>query len=249
VSDDLTRLHAENLALKAELRAAAEALEEADAGLPQMRLRSSEWLAEAGRRREHLVAELSHRIKNDLQLVASLLRSQAVRQENPEAAAALNLAVARVGVVARIHDLLRSSDGSGTVAFDRYLRETCAALAELLGADGRHRTLLVHAEAATLTADTARSLGLVVNELVTNAFRHAFMAADPGTVWVEFGRDPAGRLRLSVSDDGTGLTDGFGCSAGGGLGLRLVTATAKQLGAALDIERDGGTHVMLTLPA
>ena len=265
---ELVRLHAENLALKAELielklaaslgaalsglagelRAAAAALEEAGAGLRRMALRS-ERLAEAARERERLVAEMSHRIKNDLQLVAGLLRTQAARQGNLEAAAVLKLAVARVGAVARVHDLLCSGDGSGTVAFDRYLREACAALAELLGVDGRHRALVVRAEAATLAAGTAQSLGLVVNELVINAFRHAFPADGPGTVWVEFGRDAAGRLRLSVSDDGAGPPDGFGSSAGGGLGLHLVTATAKRLGAALDIGRDGGTYVTLTLPA
>ena len=265
---ELVRLRSENLALKAELielrlaarcgaalgglagelRAAAEALEEAGVDLRRMAWRS-ERLAEAARERERLVAEMSHRIKNDLQLIAGLLRTQAARQGNPEAATVLKLAVARVGAVARVHDLLCSGDGSGTIAFDRYLRETCAALAELLGADGRHRALVVRAEAATLAADTARSLGLVANELVTNAFRHAFAADGPGTVWVEFGRDAAGRLRLSVSDDGAGPPDGFGSGAGGGLGLHLVTATAKRLGAALAIGQDGGTHVMLTLPA
>ena len=265
---ELVRLRAENLALKAELielrlaasrgaapgdlagelRAAAAALEEAGIELRRMALRA-ERQAEAARERERLVAEMSHRIKNDLQLIAGLLGTQAATQGNPEAATALRLAGARIGAVARVHDLLCSGDGSGTVAFDRYLRETCAALAELLGADGRHRALVVHAEATTLAADTARSLGLVVNELVTNAFRHAFAADGPGTVWVELGHDVAGRLRLSVSDDGAGLPEGFGPGAGSGLGLRLVTAIAKQLGAALDIGRDGGTHVTLALPA
>ena len=265
---ELVRLRSENLALKAELielrlaasrgaapgdltgelRAAASALEEAGVALRRMALRS-ERLAELARERERLVAEMSHRIKNDLQIVAGLLRTQAAGQGNPEAATALGLAVARIGAVARVHDLLCAGDGSGTVAFDRYLRETCAALAELLGADGRQRALVVRAEATPLAADTARSLGLVVNELVTNAFRHAFAADGPGTVWVECGRDTAGRLRLSVSDDGAGLPEGFEPGAGGGLGLRLVTATAKQLGATLDMGRDGGTHVTLALPA
>jgi two-component sensor histidine kinase len=265
---ELVRLRSENLALKAELielrlaasrgaalgdlagelRAAASALEEAGVDLRRMALRS-ERLAEAAREREWLVAEMSHRIKNDLQIVTSLLRTQAARQGNPEATAALELAVARVEAVARVHDLLCSGDGSGTVAFDRYLRETCAALAELLGADGRHRALVVRAEAATLAADTARSLGLVVNELVTNAFRHAFAADGPGTVWVEFGRDVAGRLRLGVSDDGVGLPNGYRSGTGGGLGLRFVTSTAKRLGATLDIDQGSGTHVALALPA
>jgi two-component sensor histidine kinase len=232
--------------LAGELRDAASALEASGLDLRRAALRS-ERLAEAVRERDGRLAEMSHRVKNDLFLVTSLLRVEAERQRNPAARAALGRAGARVEAVARVHELLCHGDGSGTVAVDRYLRETCAGLAELLGVDGRHRALVVRAEAAVLPADTARSLGLVVNELVTNAFRHAFAADGPGTVWVEFGRDADGRLRLSVADDGAGLPDG--ADAGGGLGLRLVTMTAEQLGATLDVGRDGGTHVTLTLPA
>src|SRR3954447_26254276 len=232
--------------LAAELRAAASSLEEAGLDLRRLALRS-ERLAEAVREREGRLAEMSHRVKNDLQLVTSLLRVEAARQRNPAARAALGRAGARVEAVARVHELLCHGDGSGTVAVDRYLRETCAGLAELLGVDGRHRALVVRAEAAVLPADTARSLGLVVNELVTNAFRHAFAADGPGTVWVEFGPDAAGQLRLSVADDGVGRHDG--ADAGGGLGLRLVAMIAGQLGAVLDIGQHGGTHFTLTLPA
>jgi two-component sensor histidine kinase len=219
---ELVRLRAENLALRAEL-------------------------AEAVRERDGRLAEMSHRVKNDLHLVTGLLWVQAERQRNPAARAALGRAGARVEAVARVHDLLCSGDGSGTVAFDRYLRETGAALAAVLGVDGRYRALVVRAEPTTLPADTARSLGLVVNELVTNAFRHAFAADGPGTVRVEFGRDAGGRLRLSVADDGVGLPDG--ADAGDGLGLRLVTMTAEQLDAGLAIGQDSGTQVTLTLPA
>src|SRR3954454_12359517 len=270
---ELVRLRTENLALKAEwielrlaasrgtargsgnagsglhdlageLRAAVSALEEAGLDLRRMALRS-ERLAEAVRERDGRLAEMSHRVKNDLQLVTSLLRVEAERQRNPATRAALGRAGARVEAVARVHELLCHGDGSGTLAVDRYLRETCAGLAELLGVDGRHRALVVRAEAAELPADTARSLGLVVNELVTNAFRHAFAADGPGTVWVEFGRDAGGRLRLSVADDGSGLPDVT--DARDGLGLRFVTMTAAQLGAALEIGRPGGTHVTLSL--
>jgi two-component sensor histidine kinase len=257
---ELVRLRAENLAPKGELIGLRLAADRgtprepggAEAGLSdlarelrRMALRS-ERLAEAVREREGRLAEMSHRVKNDLQLVTSLLRVEAERQRNPAARAALGRAGARVEAVARVHELLCHGDGSGTVAVDRYLRETCAGLAELLGVDGRHRALVVRAEAAVLPADTARSLGLVVNELVTNAFRHAFAADGPGTVWVELGRDAGGRLRLSVADDGAGLPDGS--DAGGGLGLRFVTMTAARLGATLDVGRDGGTHFTLTLP-
>src|SRR3954454_23307348 len=265
---ELVRLRTENLALKAELielrlaqgrgaarepggggtglrdfagelRAAASALEAVGLALRRMALRS-ERMAEAVRERDTRLAEMSHRVKNDLQLVTSLLRVEAARQRSPQARAALGLAGARVEAVARVHELLCHGDGSGTLAVDRYLRETCAGLAELLGVDGRHRALVVRAEAAELPADTARSLGLVVNELVTNAFRHAFAADGPGTVWVEFGPDAGGRLRLSVADDGKGLPDGT--DTGDGLGLRLVVMTAEQLDATLAIRRHGVTQ-------
>ena len=206
----------------------------------------AERLAEAVRERDGRLAEMSHRVKNDLRLVASLLRTQTAGRGTGQAAAALGLASARVEAVARVHGLLCHGDGSGAVAFERYLRETCTGLGEVFGVDGRRRALVVRAEAAGLPADMARSLGLVVDELVTNPFRHAFAADGPGTVWVELGRDAGGRLRLSVADDGAGPPEGS--AAGGGPGLRLVTMTAAQLGAALAVGRQGGTQVTLTLP-
>ncbi|MCB1885421.1 MAG: sensor histidine kinase [Geminicoccaceae bacterium] len=198
-------------------------------------------------RQETRLREMSHRIKNDLQFVASLLRVQAREATGAEAADTLALAGMRIEAVAKVHDLLCAAPGTERVALERYLGEVCASLAACLGADGRHRRLVVEAEPQTLPARTAQCLGLLVSELVTNAFRHAFAPDAPGTVRVRSARDPDGRLTLTVADDGEGLPDGFAFGIGTGSGL--VAALAKQAGASIAATREGGACFVLTVDA
>ncbi len=193
--------------------------------------------------------EMSHRIKNDLQFVASLLRIQSRDLQDDEALDALALAGARVEAVARVHALLCDAPGSKEVWLDRYLGEVCGRLAATLDADGGHRRLVVWAEPHAVSARTAQTLGLIVAETVMNAFRHAFDDGASGTVEVEASRGADGGLQLMVADDGKGLPDGP--PSGKGVGTRLVDLLAKQIGAetAIGREEGGGTRFTLTLPA
>ena len=187
--------------------------------------------------------EMSHRIKNDLQFVVSLLRIQSRGMAGAEAKDALALAGTRIEAMAKVHDLLCLTPGAERVAFDLYLSEICASLATCLGVDGGHRRLVVDAQSLLLPARTAQCLGLLVSELVTNAFRHAFAADGPGTVWVrsEFGHER--RLTLTVADDGKGLPDGFAFGVGTGSGI--VVALAKQTGATIAVSGEGGARFTL----
>jgi len=205
------------------------------------------------RRKDLLNREIDHRVKNSLQLTVSLLRLQADRQGDPPTAAALRLAGARVGAIARIHDLLQAGSGAPSIDFAQYLRELGASLGTAAGIDSQHRTLVVEVQPMTLPADTAQALALAVNELVTNAFRHAFVPDRPGTVWVQGGVDADGTVRVTVADDGKGLPDCFQLDGAGaehppGLGFQLVAMLSAQIGARLDIARKTGAHFTFTLP-
>ena len=192
--------------------------------------------------------EMSHRIKNGLQFVASLLRIQSRDLQDDEALNALALAGARVEAVARLHALLCDAADSNEVRLDRYLGEVCGRLTATLDADGGHRRLVVWAEPDAVSARTAQTLGLIVAETVMNAFRHAFDDGASGTVEVEAFRGADGGLHLTVADDGKGLADGP--SSGKGVGTGLVDLLAKQIGAETAIGRGdgGGTRFTLTLP-
>lgn len=117
-----------------------------------------------------------------------------------------------------------------------YLRDLCDDIAGALGLDDGQ--LVVEAVDEVLTADTAIALGLIVNELVTNAAKYAYHADVPGPVRVTLDRTPDGRLRLSVSDEGVGLPPGFDPGASPGLGMRVLVTLAEKIDA--DLYLDGG---------
>ena len=240
-------LHEANATLNATLQQARDALEmRVEKRTAELR-RALEDREAMLRGKDLLIREIDHRVRNSLQLVSSMIRLQADRHADPMVREELRVAGGRVEAVAQVHSTLHAAGGTERVRFDEYLQVICSALRTSFTADGSRRTLELEADPVELPAGMAEPLGLMVNELVTNAFRHAFAADGPGTVWVELGRDADGRLRLSVADDGAGLPKGV--DADGGLGLRLVTMTAAQLGATLDVGRDGGTQLTLTLPA
>jgi two-component sensor histidine kinase len=150
-----------------------------------------------------LLDELAHRTRNDLMMVASVLSLQAMRQSDPHARAALESAVARVRVIAEAQERLRKSGKQGEVEVAAYLRALGHGLAELLR---DVRPIVVHVNAIPMAVDAsvAVSIGLIANELVTNAFKYAFPDGEGGTVQITL--EPAGEgIVLSVDDDGVGV--------------------------------------------
>ena len=146
--------------------------------------------------------------------------------------------------MATVHNYLQLSRHDGRIDMSEYLPSLCAALRDAL-CGPRAITLSVRAISETLPADKALTTGLIVNELVTNAFKYAFETDRPGKVEVEFNRSEAG-LELAVIDNGRG----FATDAKTGLGTRLVTVLAAQLGGTADWSpvEDGGCRGRVQFP-
>lgn len=200
--------------------------------------------------RDLFLQEFDHRVKNNFALVASVLELKRRRATNPDTAAALESALTRVESIARAHrHLYRGGAAPGTVDMAEYLHELCSALSETLFLRAAI-TLDCHADHADMERDRAVSIGLVANELVTNAVKHAFVGRDAGTIVVRFRkRDDADGWRLTVADDGIGMSDeAREKGRDGGLGKRLTDAFARQAGGTLSVESGThGTAVMLDL--
>jgi len=166
------------------------------------------------------IREVHHRVKNNLQTVAALLRLQARRIPSEEGRAALQEAMRRVATIALVHETL--SEGLGeTVDFDDVVERTIAMAVELAGAGGRGVRVQREGRFGELEAENATPLALVLTELVTNAVEHG-LAAGGGTVTIaarRTGRD----LHAVVRDDGTGLPEGF-VAGKDGLGTQIVKA-------------------------
>lgn len=201
-------------------------------------------LAAAERNKAILLRELAHRTKNDLTIVQSLLTLQA--RNDPAVAPALQAAAARIHVIARAQSRLEFSDEGedGGVALRPYLGGLCQDLADLFQ-DVRSIDVQLSCDELTLDSSKAIAVGLIVNELVTNAFKYAFPQDRGGVVRVTVSAAPEGAVHLAVEDDGVGCPP----DAPGGLGTRLVRLLVAQHGGVFRREpKATGCRVVATIP-
>jgi two-component sensor histidine kinase len=192
-----------------------------------------------------LTREMSHRVKNSLTSVVGLLRVQARSTQSEDVKNALQDASVRVATIAQVHDHLWRGSQVGFVDLADFMTELCKKLKG--NADGH--TLHCHADSMTLSADHAIPLGLLINELVTNAIKYAYPAGG-GEIKVS-AREIAGHLQIQVSDEGIGLPDGFDLDRpSASLGFKVVTGMVRQLHGHLTFSSNDpkGTRFILDLP-
>jgi two-component sensor histidine kinase len=185
----------------------------------------------AERAKDLALYELNHRIRNDLAMMASVLELQLRAQTDPAAKAAFRSAVGRIHVIANAHDHLLPRDDQSSIDMKEYLTDCCRHLADALR-DVRPIAVNVEADPVYLPSDKAVSVGLMVNELTTNAFKYAFPDDRAGTITVRFRNKGVRELELIVEDDGKGCPEG----AKEGLGSRIVRLLAQQLRGHVKIE-------------
>ena len=195
--------------------------------------------------RELMLRELNHRVNNNFAMVASLLQLQASRTQDPGAKNALAGALNRVMSISQAHrNLYAPGHDMSRVDMSVYLEDLCRNLAEALFL-GEIVRLECDAFPASMERDRAVAIGLAVNELVTNAAKHAFTETTGGRIEVSF--QPAGAgWRLMVRDDGKGLPPDFHDKRNG-LGRGLVEAFARQAGGAISIVEGPGAIFVLDL--
>jgi len=197
--------------------------------------------------KETLLREIHHRVKNNMQLVSSMLSLQSSCLDEPRYQAVLEACRGRVKSMALIHEKLYLGENLATIDFDDYVRELAMMLANSQGAV-RGVEFAFDTEPITLHIDTAIPLGLILNELVTNAYKHAFAGQRTGRIVIALQRRGDDRLELGVADDGVGLPESFDARAGVTLGLRVIHSLARQLDGELVIERTPRTHFRLLFP-
>lgn len=199
---------------------------------------------EALARAEILLHEVNHRVANSLALVASLTRLQRNAVKDPSARNALDEMQVRIAAIAGVHRRLYTSSDVSFVALDTYLAGLVEELESAMRALGRDHAIVLSAEPVALATDKAVSLGIIVTELVTNAFKYAYPGDASGDIRVRLVRDD-GHATLTVEDDGVGWT-GQGPVSGTGLGSRIITATAAMLQSKVAfLPRDTGTCAQL----
>jgi len=189
-----------------------------------------------------LFSELNHRIKNNLQIVRSLLFLQSGQVADPAAKEALRGAGQRIAAVGEMHALLYRGGSIGDLDLAAYLEELCRSLGEAMISEPGQVTIATSCASCRIDMDRAILLGLIVSELVTNSLKYAFAAEAPGLVRVSLERVGEDRVRLTVADNGTGFGEGTGPE---GFGLRIVKMLAQQLDAELSLSSGDGVRAEL----
>ena len=195
--------------------------------------------------KEVLLREIHHRVKNNLQVISSLLHLQ-LGAADPRTTAPLVESQNRIQSLALVHQLLYRSKDLAGIELGDYIRELASRLLQAYRIEPGRIAVAVDAVSARLDADHAITCGLLVNELITNALVHAFPDGRGGHIWITISRAP-GVLRLAVRDDGVGLPEGLRLETVTSFGLRIAQALAQQLGGTIELVRGEGTEVRVTI--
>jgi len=206
-------------------------------------------LKESLKEKEVLLREIHHRVKNNLQVIASLLNLQASVVGSDEARLGFEESQSRVQSMALIHQLLYQAKDLASIDFAEYLQDLLGRLAVSYGITPERVALGVHAPNIRLDIDTSVPCGLIVNELVSNSLKHAFPAGRTGHIEVSLCDERDGALTLLVKDDGVGLAEAVQWDRLRTLGLQIVHTLTKQLHGTVEASADGGTTFRVTFPA
>ena len=190
-----------------------------------------------------LLKEIHHRVKNNLQIIVSLFNLQSAYLQDKASHKILKEGQDRIRSMALIHDRFYQSDGTSRIDFDDYIKRLCETIMQSQNANPQKIRLQIEAEKISLDIDTAVPCGVIINELVSNAIKHAF-ADDGGTIWVTFKKVDDHYL-LSIADNGKGLPDGKDFETADTLGIQLVNVLSDQIDGKVTVENSNGLKVII----
>ncbi|MGA9118482.1 MAG: PAS domain S-box protein, partial [Bacteroidota bacterium] len=198
------------------------------------------------REKEVLLKEVHHRVKNNLQVVSSLISLQAEELKDAEARAALRESRQRVRSMALIHESLYRSENLASIRFKEYIDTVVKELRRSYDKAGV--SISVDVEPILLEIGSAVPCGLIINEILTNALKHAFPGGRQGSVFLRMRRSGASRIELVVEDNGVGFPEGIDYRKVTSMGMTLVMSLAQQLDADIRMENTGGTKYTVEFP-
>jgi PAS domain S-box-containing protein len=210
------------------------------------RRKSEEMIETSLREKETLLKEIHHRVKNNLQIISSLLNLQARSIGNEKLEEIFRESQDRITAMASVHSLLYKSQNFAEINFGEYVRETASQLFRSYKTSSAVISLVIHAENVMLPIDTAIPCGLIINELITNTLKYAFPGAREGEIKIEMNRTENG-IRLHYEDNGIGFPKDVDFSNTQTLGLKLVHMLVKQLDGSIEQDTNGGTRYAIML--
>ncbi|MCJ7643714.1 MAG: PAS domain S-box protein [Candidatus Aminicenantes bacterium] len=210
------------------------------------RKKAEEQNKEALREKDVLLREIHHRVKNNMQIISSLLSLQAQSLPDPEVKAIFRESQDRIRTMALVHEKLYQTNDLSRIDFAEYIRSLAAYLFRTYQDEAGRVQLKTDMDKTFLDINTSIPCGLIVNELVSNALKHAFPDGKKGEITIELRESEGGTLRLTVRDNGIGFPEGVDLRATDTLGLQIVGLLVDQIDGKIDVKRDRGAAFTVT---
>jgi PAS domain S-box-containing protein len=206
------------------------------------RKKAEDRLQESLQEKEVLLREIHHRVKNNMQVISSLLNLQSRQIKDPDVLEMFKESQRRIRSMALIHERLYQSSDLSRIEFSQYLRNLATHLFHSYQVDASRVQLRIEAEEVHLNVNTAIPCGLIVNELVSNALKHGFPEGRSGELDIDLRRVAGDGYVLRVKDDGVGFPEGLDFRKTETLGMQIVSTLVSQIDASIDLVRDKGTE-------
>jgi PAS domain S-box-containing protein len=210
------------------------------------RKRVEEQVKSSLKEKEVLLQEIHHRVKNNMQIISSLLNLQSRNISDKKAKDMFKMSRDRIRSMALIHEKLYQSKDLSKINFAQYIQSLTLHLLHTYNANAKRIKLNAEVKDVFLDINKAIPCGLIVNELVSNSLKHAFPLNMKGNILVQLSAGDNGNIRLSVSDDGIGFTEGVDIQKPDSLGLQLVNDLIHQLGGTLELDLSRGTSYQIS---
>lgn len=197
------------------------------------------------REKEVLLSEIHHRVKNNLQVITSLIGLQVARAGDEASMELFNETYNRVLSMAMVHEKLYRKENYELINFREYIEDLIRHLANSYNIHRKNIDFRINMENIYLDINIAIPCALIINEIITNSLRHAFKTADDGVIDVAVFRDEFSRLNMTVSDNGAGIPRGIDISRPTSMGLELINILTRQLGGTLELQGVKGTSYII----
>jgi two-component sensor histidine kinase len=192
--------------------------------------------------KEYLLKEIHHRVKNNLQIVSGILQLQSIHSKNKEFKDIMQQSQNRIQSMALIHQMLYQNEDIRYIPFKKYIEKLTSQITSTSRINVKNIKVDILIEEIRFDVETAIPLGLIVNELLSNAFKHAFPEGQSGGIIIWLKRLKQNEYKLIVKDDGIGMPEGIDIQLASTLGLQLVTMLSKQMKSEFKYENNGGAE-------